>query len=69
MSYLRDTDYPTENIRAVELRFDIIKDAGSHFVLYQNGKMVGTVLKAPLAERTRSTLTSLSEWELSNGIS
>ena len=56
--------YSIKSIRFVEMSFDIIKNAGTHFVLYRSDKMIGTVLKSSLNDKTLSKLTSLCEPEL-----
>ena len=63
MNIPEDNNYSIKSIRFVELSFDIIKNAETHFVLYRGDKVTGTVLKSSLNDKTISKLTSLSEPE------
>lgn len=64
MNIPESNTYCIKSIRFVEMSFDIIKNAGNHFVLYRSDKIVGTVFKNSLNDKTISKLTSLCEPEL-----
>jgi hypothetical protein len=58
---MNDQDYSLRSIRFVEMAFDTLIDAESHFVLMKGEQVIGTVSKDPLPSKTLSKLTSLSE--------
>jgi hypothetical protein len=59
--------YSVKGIRSLSFRFDQVKIEGQYFTFFISDMEVGRLLQHSLDNKTRSKLTSLSEWEGGQG--